>query len=83
MGVIKSAAVFTVAPAVGIFMGVITLSKKLGLPLPLPWLRLSIIGALTYEPTAADQAAQGMGTSLAAPEAPTAQQYVAAWALLR
>lgn len=74
MGVMKSAAVFTVAPAVGIFMGVITLSKKLGLPLP--WLRLSIIGALTYELTAAEQAAQGMGTSLAAPEALTAQQYV-------
>ena len=43
-----SSAVFTIAPAVAILLGVITLSKALGLPLP--WLRLSVVGALTYEP---------------------------------
>jgi len=71
---IKSSAVFTAAPAIGIFIGVITLSKKLGLPLP--WLRLSIIGSLTYELTAAEQAAQGVGTSLSSSLALTADQYV-------
>lgn len=71
---IKSSAIFTAAPAVGIFIGVITLSKKLGLPLP--WLRLSIIGSLTYELTAAEQAAQGVGTSLSSSLSLTGQQYV-------
>ncbi len=57
-----SSAIFTIAPAVSILMGVIVLSKKLGLALP--WLRLSVIGALTYELTAAEQACQAAGTSL-------------------
>ena len=48
---ISSAAVFTVAPAVGILIGVIALSKALGLALP--WLRLSVIGSITYENVAA------------------------------
>ena len=60
---VLSSAVFTVAPAVAILIGVITLSKKLGLPLP--WLRLSVIGALTYELTAAEAAANAVGTSIA------------------
>ena len=41
---IKKAAVFSVAPAISIFIGVITLSFSLGIPLP--WLRLSVIGSL-------------------------------------
>lgn len=41
------AAVFTVAPAVAILVGVVTLADKLGVPLP--WLRLSVIGSLSYE----------------------------------
>lgn len=61
-GVIKGAILFTIAPAVGIFIGVITLSKKLGLALP--WLRLSVIGSLTYELTAAENAAASVGASL-------------------
>ncbi len=59
---VVSSAIFTVAPAVSILMGVIVLSKKLGLALP--WLRLSVIGALTYELTAAENAAKAAGTSL-------------------
>ena len=39
---IASSALFTIAPAVAILLGVITLSKFLGLPLP--WLRLSVLG---------------------------------------
>lgn len=47
-----SAAIFTVAPAVSILVGVVVLSKKLGIALP--WLRLSIIGSLSYETVAAE-----------------------------
>jgi hypothetical protein len=58
-----TAAVFTIAPAVAILLGVIALSKALGFPFP--WLRLSVIGALTYETTAAAAAAAAQGYSLA------------------
>ncbi|MDW7657115.1 MAG: DUF5058 family protein [Bacillota bacterium] len=54
---IVNAAVFTVAPAVAILIGVVALAGKLGAPLP--WLRLSIIGALTYETAAAANAIEG------------------------
>ena len=74
-GVIKGAALFTVAPAIGIFIGVITLSKKLGIALP--WLRLSVIGSLTYELSAAELAASGVGNSLSDSATPfTASQFV-------
>lgn len=49
---IISAAVFTVAPAVSVLVGVVILSKKLGIALP--WLRLSIIGSISYETVAAE-----------------------------
>ena len=57
-----STAIFTIAPAVSILLGVITLSKFLGLPLP--WLRLSVIGAITYELPAATSTASALGVSL-------------------
>lgn len=57
-----SAAVFTLAPAVSILLGVIALSKALGFPLP--WLRLSVIGALTYETPAAASALSAVGLDL-------------------
>lgn len=57
-----SAAVFTIAPAVAIGIGIITLSGTLGLPLP--WLRLSVVGALVYELSAASTAADALGTTL-------------------
>lgn len=59
---ILSSALFTIAPAVSILIGVITLSKFLGLPFP--WLRLSILGAVTYELPAASIAANAMGASV-------------------
>lgn len=62
MRVIKSSAFFTIAPAISIILGVITLSKFLGLPLP--WLRLSVLGALTYELPAATSAAASLGVSI-------------------
>ncbi|NLE24559.1 MAG: DUF5058 family protein [Clostridiaceae bacterium] len=60
---ISSSAIFTIAPAVSILLGVLTLSKFLGLPLP--WIRLSVIGAITYELPAATSTASALGVSLA------------------
>ena len=59
---IKTAAIFTIAPAISIVITVITLQKSLGLALP--WLRLSVVGSLSYETVAAASAASGMETSL-------------------
>lgn len=56
---ITSSATFTVLPSVSILLGVITLSGTLGIPLP--WLRLSVIGALHYEGNVADIAARASG----------------------
>ena len=71
---IKTAAVFTIAPAVSIVISVITLSKSLGLPLP--WLRLSVVGSLSYEAIAASNAVSAMGLELGKIESLTAQQFV-------
>ena len=59
---IISTAVFTIAPAISILIGVVTLSKFLGIPLP--WIRMSVIGAITYELPAATSTAQTMGVAL-------------------
>ncbi len=71
---IRTAAIFTVAPAVAIVISVLTLSKSLGLALP--WLRLSVIGSLSYEAIAAGNALEAMGLSLGTVDALTAQQFV-------
>lgn len=60
---IVSTAVFTIAPAVSILLGILTLSKFLGIPLP--WIRLSVVGAITYELPAATSTATALGLSLA------------------
>ena len=60
-----SSAVFTIAPAVSILIGIISLSKFLGFAIP--WLRLSIIGSLTYEFSAATTAANVLGVSITQP----------------
>lgn len=56
---VASSAVFTIAPAVAILVGIVALSKSLGIALP--WLRLSIIGSITYETVAANNALQALG----------------------
>lgn len=61
--IIVSTSVFTIAPAISILIGIITLSKFLGIPLP--WIRMSVIGALTYELPAATSTANALGISLA------------------
>lgn len=64
-----SAAIFTIAPAVAVLIGVVALSKSLGIPLP--WLRLSVIGSITYETVAAGNALEAAnmsaGTTVADP----------------
>nr|MBQ8244477.1 DUF5058 family protein [Oscillospiraceae bacterium] len=71
---IRTAAVFTIAPAVSIVISVITLSKSLGIPLP--WLRLSVVGSLSYEAIAASNAVSAMGLTLGQIDQLTAQQFV-------
>ncbi|MEG0167938.1 MAG: DUF5058 family protein, partial [Ruthenibacterium sp.] len=70
---ITSSATFTVLPSVSILLGVVALSGSLGIPLP--WLRLSVVGALHYEGNVADIAARatgqpnGLGTGTLTPSA--------------
>ena len=56
---ITSSATFAILPSVGILLGVIALAGSLGIPLP--WLRLSVIGALHYETQVAEAAAEAVG----------------------
>ncbi|MBQ8575848.1 MAG: DUF5058 family protein [Clostridia bacterium] len=57
-----SSAVFTVAPAISILATVLVLANALGIVLP--WIRLSVIGNLAYETTAAQTALDFWGASL-------------------
>ena len=62
---IASSAVFAILPSVSILLGLITLANTLGLPLP--WIRLSVLGAVTYELPAATVALNALGESISAP----------------
>lgn len=78
--VVIGTAIFTVAPATAIVISVISLSKKLGIPLP--WVRLSVVGAITYETPAAANALSAMGLEWAKISSLTAQQYVTVAAVM-
>ncbi|MBN2503902.1 MAG: DUF5058 family protein [Bacilli bacterium] len=58
---IISSVSFSVLPSIGIFIGVITMAGLLGIPLP--WIRLSVIGALHYELMAVSVAAEGVSAT--------------------
>ncbi len=58
---VSSSALFTVAPALAILATVLTLSGALGLVLP--WIRLTVIGAITYEVPAAEAAIDAFGSA--------------------
>lgn len=58
---ITSSVTFTILPSISILLGVIALSGTLGIPLP--WMRLSVVGALHYETSVADIAAKSIGLS--------------------
>lgn len=70
---ITASATFAVLPSVGILLGVIALSGSLGTPLP--WLRLSVIGALHYETQVAQAAAEAVGLSKLTAAEMTAQAF--------
>lgn len=72
--IVINAAVFTIAPAVAIIISVATLAKNLGIPLP--WLRLSVVGSQSYETIAASNTMEGMGISLGSNVVLNASQYV-------
>ena len=71
---VTSSVTFSILPSVSILLGVIALSGTLGIPLP--WLRLSVVGSMSYETVAASNALQAMGQSLGSNLELTAQQYV-------
>ena len=76
---IASSAVFSIAPAVSILIGVLTLNRFLGLPFP--WLRLSILGAVTYELPAATIAANAVGVGVTEPITDPTVFAVIAWTM--
>lgn len=76
---ILSTAVFTIAPAISILLGVVTLSKFLGIPLP--WIRMSVIGAITYELPAATSTANALGVSLSQPISEPETYSAIAWVM--
>ena len=58
---VTSSAVFTVAPAISILVSVVALSKSLGVALP--WLRLSVIGSMSYEMVASQNVLKAAGVA--------------------
>lgn len=75
----RSAALFAVLPSVSILLGLITLSYALGLPLP--WIRLSVLGAVTYELPAASAALNALGGSIAEPVSEARSFSAIAWVM--
>jgi len=69
-----TAGVFTIAPAIAIVVSVITLSKDLGVALP--WLRLSVVGSLSYETIAAANSLSAMGLTFGQTDGLSATQFV-------
>ena len=78
--IVIGTAVFTIAPATAIVLSVISLSKRLGVALP--WMRLSVVGAITYETPAAANALSAMGLEWAEITKLTATQYVTVAAVM-
>lgn len=56
---VTQSALFSIAPSISIVATVLTLSGALGLVLP--WIRLSVIGNITYEVPAAEAALEALG----------------------
>ncbi|PMB83778.1 DUF5058 domain-containing protein [Dolosicoccus paucivorans] len=57
--VIRSSVIFSIVPSISIIIGLITLAPILGVPWS--WFRLSVVGSLPYELTAADLSVKGAG----------------------
>ena len=58
---ITSSALFTIAPAIAILATVVVLSSSLGVVLP--WIRLTVVGNLQYEVTAAQNAMEAFNNA--------------------
>lgn len=56
---VSSSVLFTIAPALAILATVLTLANALGMVLP--WIRLTVIGAIQYEVPAAEAAIEAFG----------------------
>lgn len=56
---VTQSALFSIAPAISIVATVLTLSGALGIVLP--WIRLTVIGAISYEVPAAESAMEALG----------------------
>ncbi len=76
---VVSSILFTVAPAISILATVIALANAIGIVLP--WIRLSVIGNLAYETTAAQTAVEAMGGNLATEITDPKQFTTIAWAM--
>lgn len=58
-GTVIQSALFSLAPAISIVATILTLSGALGIVLP--WIRLTVIGAISYEVPAAESAMEALG----------------------
>ena len=58
-GTVTQSALFSLAPAISIVATILTLSGALGIVLP--WIRLTVIGAISYEVPAAESAMEALG----------------------
>ncbi len=76
---VVSSILFTIAPAVSILATVIVLANALGIVLP--WIRLTVIGNLAYETTAAQSAVEAMDGTLSNSIADPQQFSTVAWAM--
>lgn len=58
-GTVTQSALFSLTPAISIVATILTLSGALGIVLP--WIRLTVIGAISYEVPAAESAMEALG----------------------
>jgi hypothetical protein len=56
---VRASATFSIVPSIPILLGLIAMAPVLGIPFP--WIRLSIIGSVSYELIAAEMGAQALG----------------------
>ena len=76
---ITSSITFTIAPAIAILVGVVSLSVALGIPLP--WLRLSVVGSLSYETVAAGTTVEVLGSSMSVQISDPSSYVTVAWVM--
>lgn len=76
---IISSSLFSIAPALSVVATIVSLSAALGIVLP--WIRLSVIGAVSYEVPAAQAALEALGitTGLSTPITDKLQFSTVAW----